>query len=1194
MAKDIAIIGMSVEVPQARDIHAFWDIVRTGRTLTRPFPAQRRADVEEYVAYQRQSAVGDWGTDRVEFYPGAYLDHIDRFDPEFFGMTPRQAAVTDPHQRLILRTMYLALEDAGYTGARVAGTRTGVFVGFAANPGSSYLEYCARIDPGLTQLGLTGNIPTMLANRLSYLLDLHGPSLVVDSACSASLVAVHLAANALLAGDCDLAVAAGTRVVMMPVKHPNTRIGIESSDGMTRTFGEAADGTGYGEGSGVVVLKRLDRALADGDQVYAVIKGSAVNHDGRSDSMTAPDPAAQARLLLAAWADAGVAPDSIGYLEAHGTATRIGDPIELDGLTRAFRAHTDAVRGCAIGTVKANAGHLFEGSGVLGLIKAALTLRHRQLPPLAGRTTLNPLLDFDTGPVYVPETAEPWTAGDAPRRAAVSAFGLGGTNAHVVLEEHVEPPRPAGPGPWLFTLSARGEPALRRLIGRYLDLLGAGLAPGVTVRDVCYSANRSRSGHPHRIAFPVRDLADLRAGLAAAAEGGPTGDPGELGRAYLAGAEADLLAPYAGQGARTVWLPGYSFEEQRCWIDFPADWAATGRGGVAATRHPVTHDVGFALAGPAPDATGAAAGASVLALVDPATGAEPVLAAALPQAAFVRLGAADGFRLDEADLERVADLAIEGDYLHVVHALAFESGPVRDAAGLDVRLHKNLSSLLMLAKGLMSAGARLTLTVLTRRAVAAVAAEPGVVAENGALVGLARSIGREYPYLTVRVVDTDVDVPAERLRDELLCTDPGVHLLRGGYRYHERFAELPEIATEPERRPYLRPGGTYLVTGGTGAIGLAAARHFAAVEPGINLVLTSRSGLPERERWEAVEADGPGSAVAGRIRAVREIEALGATVTVVAADAGDERAIAAVLERIRERHGRLDGVVHAAGVAGISPIVDYDVAEFESVLRGKLRGAFLLDRLTAGDRPDFVLHLSSVAATMPALGQAAYAAANFYLDNLATANPDPRCHVLAIDWVSWREAGMAVEHNVNDDLSFKSIPTAQGVALLDDGLRSTRRRFLAGEINYGNELTHAILVAPVVLEPAIREKLAAGLAESEARSRLAVQRTRAAIEAVDVELDGRPDGRYSDLERLVGRCVAHAFGVPRVDVEADLRDMGADSITALTVAANISACIEQPFDAVDLLTERTVAGIARFIDDTYGLPAAAQPQLAAG
>ncbi|NYI04599.1 SDR family NAD(P)-dependent oxidoreductase [Allostreptomyces psammosilenae] len=1171
MTTDIAVIGLSVEVPDAPDQHAFWDVVRTGRSLTRPFPAQRRREVEEYLRYHRESALVPDADERVEFHDGSFLDRVDLFDHAFFGMTPKQAAVTDPHQRLVLRTMYRALEDAGYVGERLAGSRTGVYVGYAGNPGWSYMEYFCRIDPALGQLGITGNIVTMLANRLSYLFDLRGPSMVIDSACSASLLALHQARGALLLGDCEMAVVAGTRIVLAPMRHPHTRIGIESSDGVTRTFDESADGTGFGEGSGAVVLKRLDRALADGDQVYAVIKGSAVNHDGRSEMMTAPDARAQAELLQDAWRDAGVDPRTIGYLEVHGTATRVGDPIEFEGLRRAFASRTDDRRFCAVGTVKANIGHLFEGSGVMGVIKAALALRHRVIPPLANYAQPNKAIDLDDGPVYVPLEAREWPDGNGPRRAGVSAFGLGGTNAHVVLEEF-QAPSPAESAedrrPYLFTLSAQSPASLGRLVTRYREAIDDGRIAG-GVRDVCWTSNTSRAGHRHRLAYSVADLPALRAALAATEAGEvPDAAGTEEARRWVGGAEVDLRAQYDGQPPRTVHLPPYEFDETRAWIDFPETWRDRFALAAPRTEHPLTHEAGFA---PAPLAESGGPSAHVMALVGPA--AVDAVAAALPPDAVLRTpGGTD------AEPDRLAEELVDEGYTHLVYALAFDDESAADPAELDRRVDEHLIGLFRLAKALMHAGAGIDLVVLTRRALAVVPGESGVVAEHAALAGLAKGIAREYPYLSVRLLDVDDAVPAALLREEILATQSGVYALRGTEKYRESFAELPEVPAV--RDAYLRPGGAYLITGGLGGIGLETARHFAASAPDVHLYLLGRTALPPEAEWDAVAAD-PQHPAAARVTAVREIAELGATVHPVAADVADEAALADLLAAIRAAHGRLDGVVHAAGVPGDNLIAYRDADGFASVLRPKLRGAFLLHHLTRDDRPDFVLHMSSVAAVFPALGQADYAAANFYLDHLARTLDTPEHRVVSVQWVAWREIGMAVAAGTNEDLAFRSLRTRTGLDLIDAALRGGRAGFFAGEVNYGSDLMSVLPTYHVALSPEIEHKIDTGIAELAERTRQNLARVREAVEATEVRLTGRPDGDYTERERMVGRCLAHTLGHPTIDVHADFRDLGADSIMALTIGNSISACLGRQFDTVDLMSERTVAAVGRLIETKY-------------
>ncbi|MFE9905712.1 type I polyketide synthase [Streptomyces achromogenes] len=1170
MTTDIAIVGLSVEVPDAPDQHAFWDVVRTGRSLTRSFPARRRRDVEEFLRYHRASALVPDAEERVAFHDGSFLDRVDLFDHAFFGMTPKQAAVTDPHQRLVLRTMYRALEDAGYTGRRLAGSRTGVYIGYAGNPGGSYLDYFCRIDPALGQLGITGNIVTMLANRLSYLLDLRGPSMVIDSACSASLLALHQARAALLLGDCEMAVVAGTRVVMAPVRHPHTRIGIESSDGVTRTFDESADGTGFGEGSGAVVLKRLDRALADGDQVYAVVKGSAVNHDGHSEMMTAPDAGAQADLLDAAWRAAGVDPRTIGYLEVHGTATKVGDPIEFEGLRRAFAARTDDRRFCAVGTVKANIGHLFEGSGVMGVIKTALALRHRTIPPLANYVRPNEAIDLAGGPVYVPLEARAWPDGDGPRRAGVSAFGLGGTNAHVVLEEFTAAPPEPGEDrpPYLFTLSAQSPASLGRLVTRYREAIDAGRIGG-TVRDVCWTSNVSRAHHRHRLACTVAGLPALRAALAAIETGEvPAAARTDAARHWAGGGEADLRAQYRGTGPRTVHLPPYEFDETRAWVDFPDDWQD--RFALAAPRvaHPLTHAVEFT---PAPPARYADASPRVLALADPE--AADAVAAVLPPDVVLRTPGAPGTEPDGLAEELVGE-----GYTHLVYAPAPGGAPAADPAELDRRVDEHLTGLFRLAKALMHADATVDLVVLTRRALAVVPGEADVVTEHAALAGLVKAIAREYPYVTVRLVDADDAVPAELLREEILARQAGVYALRGTDKYRESFAELPGV--EAVRDTYLRPGGAYLITGGLGAIGLETARHFAAGAPGAHLYLLGRTALPPETEWDAVAAD-PQHPAAARVTAVREITALGATVHPVAADVADETALAAVLDTVRAAHGRVDGIVHAAGVPGDSLIAYREAAGFTAVLRPKLRGAFLLHHLTRDDRPDFILHMSSVAAVFPALGQADYAAANYYLDHLARALDTPEHRVVSVQWVAWREVGMAVAAGVNEDLAFRSLRTRDGLGLIDAALCGGRPVLFAGEINYDSDLMSVLPTYDVALSANIEDKITTGLAALAERTKQNLARVREAVESTEVRLTGQPDGEYTDTERMVGRCLAHALGHPEIDVHADFRDLGADSIMALTIGNSISSCIGRQFDAVDLMSERTVVAVARLIETKY-------------
>ncbi|MEU6391697.1 beta-ketoacyl synthase N-terminal-like domain-containing protein [Streptomyces sp. NPDC046939] len=518
----VAIIGMAGRFPGADDLDAFWDNLAAGRESVRPVTD------EEFLAAGGDPADLD---DPSLVRMASVVDGIDRFDSGFFGYSPAEAAVVDPQQRLLLETAYHALEDAGCLGpaaGEAAGT-VGVYAGsgdsryypghvhprFAGQPGSVALVHAA-----------TANSLGTLATRVSYELGLTGPSVSLQTACSTALVAVHTACQDLLDYRCDTALAAA--VSLNPSAHLGYRHvpdGPFSPDGHCRAFAADAAGTSSGDGVGAVVLKRLEDAVADGDRIRAVIRGSAVNNDGRRKvGFSAPSSAGQTEVILAAQAQAMVDAGTIGLVEAHGTATKLGDPIEVSALTEAFRQTTDRTGFCALGSVKTNIGHLGAAAGIAGLIKAVLALEHRQIPPNVHFEQPNPLIDFAAGPFRVPTALEEWRADGHPRRAAVSAFGIGGTNAHVILEE--APPvtpartRPAEDGRRLvLPLSARTAGALRGqadALARHLEH-----RPDLRLDDVAHSLRTDRPALRHRLTVTAASRDEALAALRTAAPATP-------------------------------------------------------------------------------------------------------------------------------------------------------------------------------------------------------------------------------------------------------------------------------------------------------------------------------------------------------------------------------------------------------------------------------------------------------------------------------------------------------------------------------------------------------------------------------------------------------------------------------------------------------------------------------------------------
>ncbi|WP_346099520.1 acyltransferase domain-containing protein [Streptomyces olivaceiscleroticus] len=415
----VAVVGMACRLPGADGLDAFWELLRSGIDAVRPVPEDR------------------WTADEHAGVPseaGFLSAPVDRFDPLFFGISPREAAEMDPQQRLFLEVAWEALEQAGLSKERLRCSRTGVFAGAIWH---DFADLCGTDDAPPTSHSATGQALNMVANRLSYTLGLRGPSLTLDSACSSSLLAVHLACRSLLEGECDAAVAGGVNLLLSPATmEALTRFGGLSPDGRCKAFDARGDGFGRGEGCGVVVLKPLSRALADGDRIWSLIRGSAVNNDGPSNGLTAPDPLAQEDVLRRAYGRAGVDPHEVHLVETHGTGTALGDPIEASALG-AVLGGAHRAEPLRIGAVKTNVGHLEGAAGITGLIKAVLCLHHRSVPPNLHFDVPNPHIDFAALALRVPTELEEWPAGR--RLAGVSSFGWGGTNVHAVLEGWNEP-----------------------------------------------------------------------------------------------------------------------------------------------------------------------------------------------------------------------------------------------------------------------------------------------------------------------------------------------------------------------------------------------------------------------------------------------------------------------------------------------------------------------------------------------------------------------------------------------------------------------------------------------------------------------------------------------------------------------------------------------------------------------------------
>ncbi|MGA0532810.1 amino acid adenylation domain-containing protein [Hansschlegelia sp. KR7-227] len=613
---DVAIIGLAGRYPKARNVDEFWANLRDGQDCITEIPGERW-DHSRYFdpdKARRDTTYSKWG---------GFIDGVDECDPLFFGISPREMEAIDPQERLFLQCAYEAIEDAGYSRESLAPARgqsanVGVYVGVMY---AEYQLFGAQAQSRGVPLTLTGS-PASIANRVSYFFDFTGPSIAVDTMCSSSLTAIHLACRDLGEG-CDYAVAGGVNVSV----HPNKYLflgqhGFVSSQGRCASFGEGGDGYVPGEGVGAVLLKPLSRAVLDGDRIYGVIRGTAVNHGGKTNGYTVPNPRAQGRVIERALRSAGVDARDVSYVEAHGTGTSLGDPIEISGLSRAFEAFT-ADRGfCAIGSAKSNIGHCESAAGIAGLTKVLLQMRHGELAPSLHAETLNPHIDFSATPFVVQRERAPWRRRTAdggrelPRLAGVSSFGAGGSNAHVVIEDYVAPARPAvASGPQVLVLSGRTEERLRARADALVAALGGEELAGAPLADVAYTLQVGREALEARLALIASSVAEARARLGAWLGGGDVaelwrgegrrereGDLSLLGEEDLAGVverwlsrgQLGRLAEAWTKGVTIDWtrlhahkphrvqLPTYPFERRRLWPEEAHD-------GLVASGQPRLH-----------------------------------------------------------------------------------------------------------------------------------------------------------------------------------------------------------------------------------------------------------------------------------------------------------------------------------------------------------------------------------------------------------------------------------------------------------------------------------------------------------------------------------------------------------------------------------------------------------------------------
>jgi|GEM_PF-2643839 len=1062
---DIAVIGLNGRYPKSPTLNNFWDNLCGAENCI--------SDVPEERWNWRQYVTG--GDTDFSLKRAGFITDVDKFDPLFFGISPREAERMDPQERLFLECAWHTVEDAGYTpeALNANGRQVGVFAG-VMNANYSILGSASWKENHLNSKVFACN-PTFwsIANRVSFTLNFTGPSFAVDSACSSSLTAIQLACESLRKGECDVALAGGVNLILHPAQLDSlAKMKMLSKKGNCHSFGAESDGFTDGEGVGAVLLKPLIKAIEDNDNIYGVIKSGALNSGGRTSGYTVPNPNAQAALIERAIDQAGVSPRDISYIEAHGTGTKLGDPIEIRGLTKAFRKSTQDKTFCAIGSVKSNIGHLESAAGISALTKVLLQFKHQKLVPSIHADEINSNIDFENSPFYLQQGISDWNTGKI-KYAGISSFGAGGANAHLVLQNHISPSLVGleSDGPYLIYLSAQSQDQLKRYAKSLATFILGELnksTTDITLPNVAYTLLVGRISMDSRLAIIAHDLKDLHFKLDdfVAGEGQRKGlffgeaeqnhskdvaninsiDSGNLdslAEKWVSGEVEKSGNRFINKKARRVSLPGYPFLKERYWINTDN----VNPGHVSTTPddnlNNVIQEQDEGLIYISSKWVNQTLNTNNKEIVERRlvfcetlkhidilikdnndhgniTWIIPGLENRRIQGNKYSISLASKELMFEG-LEEI--LGPQKSPLQIIFGMP-QSGTAEDDSGIR--------ALFFLSQFLITKEIDHKTSMLIWNSI-----ESHISGISGyATAGFVKSIRQERPRLRIKQINfprgtNEYSLPSQLnlLNVEIQDFKPSEIVVR--YQDGDRSVEklyLQQDIKESINRTVIQPNRTYLITGGTGGLGSLVARNIA-LQGRVNIVLTGRSPLDNSKE-----------------KLINELKAKENEVIYYSCDLSDPLDVHRLFEKINSRYGKLDGVVHSAGILNDGLLNGKTWNSFKNVTAPKANAILNIDSITANQELDFFVVFSSVTSILGNIGQTDYAYANSFLDyftqwrNERVAAGERKGKSFSINWPIWDQGGMHIDPRVlkaiEENIGIIPLGTSIGISSFLDILES--------------------------------------------------------------------------------------------------------------------------------------------------------------
>ncbi|MBF0226604.1 MAG: SDR family NAD(P)-dependent oxidoreductase [Desulfobacterales bacterium] len=1080
--RDIAIIGISGRFPGSDDVISFWESIFDKKDMVSIIPKDRW-NWEEYFGDPQEEA------NKTNSKWGGFLNDIKSFDAAFFKISPREAELMDPQQRLFIEEAWHTIENAGYKPSSFSGTNTGVFVGVCND---DYSELILRKNIRLDAYTSTGLYFSIIPNRVSYILNIHGPSVAMDTACSSSLIAIHQAVYSILNGDCEMAIAGGVNVCCTPRRYISfSHAGMLSKDGRCKTFDKSANGYVRGEGVGVVLLKPLSKALNDGDYIYAVIKGSAVNHGGYSNSLTAPNPNAQAELIVNAYTKAKIDPTTVTYIEAHGTGTSLGDPIEVNGLKKAFNELYNrfghewppAKSYCGIGSVKTNIGHLETAAGIAGIMKIVLSIKYGKLPASIHFKELNPYIQIKQSPFFVVSESSEWkpeiNGKQLLRRGGVSSFGFGGANAHVILEEiTVKRNIIESDEPVIVVLSAKNNERLKEYalsIASFLEKIKDGkfFEKKYSIFDIAYTLQKGRDEMEERLSFVANNMGDIIEVLNDFGNnkdnsslftgnvkhskiksdlliGGKSGEQflniiieekeySKIAQLWVYGITIDWDLLYRDFKPYRIPLPGYPFAKEKYWLPdgFPE----------IEQKHVVNESEKFSKiyfkhiweksdVKQIKQAISSFYG-NILILDDSRDIKDSLkndLVSSKPSNIILAIKG-DSFKVN-SELEYEINYKHADDFKQlceelkknslvpdmIIHLFGKSDDFSDNQEDIDDALQKGVYSLFYLLKALINQKIDKSVKIKFFYKASITVPNPYFAA----ISSFAKTVSLENPKFTFSVigVENSSDKINEFILNEIKEEEQFKEIIYDniGKKWTKKLIEFEYIKSEQGLK--IRDNGVYLITGGLGGLGFIFSKYLTN-KAKVNLILCGRADLNKN-----------------KIDKIKELESCGSEVVYIKADIANEKEVSDLIVAIKSSFGRVNGIIHCAGINRDSFFIKKTFKEFSEVLISKVFGTIYIDKATCYEKLDFFALFSSFSSVFGNIGQSDYAFANSFLDNFALVRENLRKknkrhgRTISINWPLWEQGGMQLSKHDKEimlnNTGFKDIPTEIGLLAWED------------------------------------------------------------------------------------------------------------------------------------------------------------------